>query len=178
MIFNNIRGPLVFALGIFLAIPSSMAQISCDISLGLSINTATMSTIIANIRTDNINPPLANPLPILPDTFEFLVQPGGNAVTCAFNNFATGTADIVLATWASTTQAILGICGSVGGSEQILGTTGLEISVQNAQLGFGLCGEQAETIVAELGHPNDPSMLVTGTVAANGTVLSVKKHSI
>jgi hypothetical protein len=137
-----------------------------------------MSTIIANIRTNNENPPLANPLPIPPDTFWLTFQPGGNAVTCVFNNFVTGTTDIALATWASTTQAILGICGSVGGSEQILGNPVLELLVQNAQLGFGLCGESAETIVAELGHPNDPSMLVTGAVAANGTVLSVKKYFI
>ncbi|KAJ7763315.1 hypothetical protein B0H16DRAFT_1527466, partial [Mycena metata] len=178
MMFNTIRGPLVFALSVFSAIPSIMAQVTCDISLGLSINTATMSTIISNINIDNINPPLGNPLLIAPETFTFVFQPGGNAATCIFN-FATGaTGEVLLGTWASTTQAILGICGSVGGSEDIFGLNGLELLVQNAQIGFGQCGVTAETLVAQLGHPNEPSTLVTGAAAANGTVLSVTKHSI
>jgi hypothetical protein len=166
---------LVFALGVFLAIPLSMAQIACEIDLGIAITTGTMSSVASDIAIDNLNPPLANPLFIPPDFFWFAFK--GNAVTCVFNNFASGT-DLALASWASTTQAILGICGSVGGETQIPGTGGLELLVQNAQLGFGQCGESAETVVADLGNLDDPSMLVIGTVAANGTVLTVQKHFI
>ncbi|KAJ7438673.1 hypothetical protein B0H11DRAFT_1935112 [Mycena galericulata] len=169
-------GPLVFALGVFLAIPLSMAQIACEIDLGLSINTGLMSTIASDIASDNINPPFTNPLVIPPEFFWFAFN--GNAVSCVFNNFASGTTDLALASWSSTTRSILGICGSVGGETDIFGTTGLELLVQNAQLGFGQCGETAETIAADLGNLDDPSILVTGTVAANGTVLTVQKHFV
>ncbi|KAJ7750002.1 hypothetical protein B0H16DRAFT_1724871 [Mycena metata] len=153
-----------------------MAQVACNINLGLSINTATMSQIISNLNVDNVNPPFSNPLLIAPETFSFAFQ--GNAVTCIFNNAASGFGETVLPTWASISQGILNICGSVGGSENIVGLTGLVLVVENAQIGFGTCGIQAETVAVELGHPNDPSTLVTGVVAANGTVLSVTKHSI
>ncbi|KAJ7748615.1 hypothetical protein B0H16DRAFT_1725432 [Mycena metata] len=126
---------------------------------------------------DNINPPLGNPFLLAPDTFTAVFQPGGNAVSCVFNNNA-GTGEIVLSTWSALSQGILNICGSVGGSQNVVGLTGLLLSVQNAQVGFGQCGVQAEAVLAELGHPNDPSTLVVGTIATNGTILSVNKHSI